>query len=45
MLLELLLHWFEEPIATQNTRIIIVTGEYYTFRVKDIDKVGQRHPQ
>lgn len=45
MLLKCLMHWFEKPIATQNTRIVIVSAEYNTFWVEDIDKVGQRYPQ
>src|SRR5947199_179747 len=45
MLLKCLAHWFEEPIATQNTRIVIMPAEYDTFWVEDIDKVGQRYSQ
>ena len=45
MLLKCLAHWFEKPIATQNTRIVIVPAEYDTFWVEDIDKVGKRYPQ
>ena len=39
------IYWLEEPITIQNTRMVIMSGEYNTFWIKDIDKVGQRYSQ
>ncbi len=45
LLLERLVHWFKEQVTCQDTIINIGTRELYTFRVEDIDKIGQGHAQ
>ena len=45
MLLECSIHWFKEEVACQDAAIGIVTGDHYTFRIEDIDKIGERHAQ
>src|SRR5205085_11228709 len=45
MLLERLVHRLKQQIACQYTGISIVAGEHYTFRVEDIDKIGQGYAE
>src|SRR5260221_7439341 len=45
VLLERLVHWFQEQATCQDTVINSGTREHDTFRVEDIDKIGEGHAQ
>src|SRR5436305_494229 len=45
MLLESLMHRLKQQIACQYTGIGIVARKHYTFRVEDIDKIGQGYAE